>query len=225
MRAMHETANQLHTGLACVACLALGVVATGCDRRPLDLAAGHVELTDATARTLERGRYLARVTGCNDCHTPGGMFGAPDPARQLSGSELGWRGPWGVTYPRNLSPDRETGLGGWSATQIVTAIRLGVRPDGSAIRPPMPWPTYAALSDGDAYAIAAYLQSIPAVHHVSPVAVGPEAAAPGAPGAPAEASIVAMPPPPAWDVPGAPRGIGGGPPAPAAPLDPNEATR
>ena len=54
----------------------------------------------AKAKEIERGRYLTTVSGCQDCHTPGTMFGAPDFARQLSGSELGWQGPWGPGAPR-----------------------------------------------------------------------------------------------------------------------------
>src|SRR5262245_55755518 len=90
------------------------------------------------AATIARGKYLVTVTGCNDCHTPGTLFGAADTTRLLSGSELGWQGPWGVTFPRNLTPD-STGLAGWTEADIVTAIRTGQRPDKSPLLPPMPW--------------------------------------------------------------------------------------
>src|SRR5204863_3809584 len=49
-----------------------------------------------TAAVLERGKKLATFGGCVDCHTPGALYGAPDFTRQLSGSELGWSGPWGT---------------------------------------------------------------------------------------------------------------------------------
>ena len=52
----------------------------------------------------QRGEYLSNIMGCNDCHTPGGIYGAPDFERRLSGSELGWQGPWGVSYATNLTP-------------------------------------------------------------------------------------------------------------------------
>jgi mono/diheme cytochrome c family protein len=198
---MHETAKRLHIGIAIVA-----IALTACGRRPLELAPQVRDAAGAPARIVERGRYLAAVTGCNECHTPGGMFGAPDGQRALSGSELGWRGPWGVNYPRNLTPDSETGLGSWNATQIVTAIRTGQRPNGTRIGPPMPWPSYAALTDEDAYAIAAYLKSLPPVRHPAPLAIGPAAPLP------ASAVVVAFPPPPAWDVTQTPTAIGGGPP-------------
>ncbi len=43
---------------------------------------------------IARGAYLAAVSGCDDCHSPGAMYGFPDSTRRLSGSELGWQGPW-----------------------------------------------------------------------------------------------------------------------------------
>lgn len=58
----------------------------------------------ADMREVERGRYLAKVTGCNDCHTAGyARAGGKVPESQwLMGDSLGWRGPWGTTYPANL---------------------------------------------------------------------------------------------------------------------------
>src|SRR5688572_2915819 len=52
----------------------------------------------------ERGRYLVRIAGCNDCHTEGYAFanGDIDESNWLTGDALGWRGPWGTTYAANL---------------------------------------------------------------------------------------------------------------------------
>ena len=155
---------------------------------------------------LERGKYLAIIGGCNDCHTPGTFYGAPDTTRLLSGSELGWSGPWGTTYARNLTPD-STGLGAWSEDDIVNALRTGQRPDHSPILPPMPWPNYARMTDEDLHAVAAYLKSIPAVAHRMPDRLPPGAKAPAA---------LVFPPPPAWDAQNLPPP--GGPP-PGAPGD------
>ncbi|MBI5836955.1 MAG: cytochrome c [Candidatus Eisenbacteria bacterium] len=152
---------------------------------------------DAASPTLvKRGAYLVRFAGCGDCHTPGTFYGAPDMKRALSGSEIGWQGPWGVSYARNLTPDAATGLGKWSEADIVRAIRTGIRPDGRLLNPPMPWQGFAGLSDEDAMSIAAYLKSLPAVHHKVPDGVPP--------GTKADGSIIVFPPPTAWD---APRGM------------------
>jgi len=145
------------------------------------------------ADQVARGKYLVTVLGCNDCHTPGYFYGAPDEARKLSGSELGWKGPWGVSYPRNLTPEPQTGIGAWSENDIVTAIRTGKRPDGRMLLPPMPWPDLAALTDEDATAIAKYLKTLTPVPHTVPDIVPP--------GSPAKGSFFALPPPPAWDAP------------------------
>ena len=53
---------------------------------------------------VDRGRYLIRITGCNDCHTAGyaPTGGKVPEAEWLLGDALGWRGPWGTTYPTNL---------------------------------------------------------------------------------------------------------------------------
>ena len=53
---------------------------------------------------VARGEYLVRITGCNDCHTAGytEAQGEVDKARWLTGSPLGYKGPWGTTYAANL---------------------------------------------------------------------------------------------------------------------------
>lgn len=180
--------------------IVLAALSTSCGRgenKPMTAAAAE----PAREQMLQRGEYLVTMSGCDDCHTPGGLYGAPDRSRRLSGSELGWKGPWGISYPRNLTPDATVGIGRWTEDDIVRAIRTGKRPDGSMLLPPMPWPNYAKMTDADAKAIAVFLKSIPAVAHAVPATKPPDAVAEGA--------FLALPPPPHWDV---PKGVGGGPP-------------
>jgi mono/diheme cytochrome c family protein len=158
---------------------------------------------------VARGRYLATVAGCGDCHTPGGMFGAPDTTRLLAGSELGWKGPWGISFAKNLTPDPETGIGSWTEEQIVTAIQAGHRPDGSPIMPPMPWPDFATFTPEDASAVAAFLRSIPPVKHTNVKDV--------APGEKYAGAVLEFPNPPTWD---APKGPPPGAPSEGAPPPP-----
>lgn len=150
---------------------------------------------------VERGQYLTTIMGCNDCHTPGTFYGNPDFDRKLSGSELGWVGPWGTTYARNLTPDMETGLGKWSEDDITKALRTGMRPDGSTLLPPMPWQMYTNLSDDDVYSIAAYLKSLPAVSHKMPDRLPP--------GSKPMPNDWVLPQPLAWDAPKAPADTAG----------------
>lgn len=123
---------------------------------------------------IERGRYLAQISGCSDCHTPGYFLGNPDMDRFLGGSDVGFEVPGiGSVYGPNLTPDDTTGLGKWSADDIVLAVRTGMTPDGRVLVPVMPWPNLAALTDEDAYAIAAFLRSLDPVSHAVPDPVPP----------------------------------------------------
>ena len=113
---------------------------------------------------IARGRYIVSIAGCSDCHTPGGMLGGPDMKRYLGGSDVGFSIPGeGVFVGQNLTPDKETGLGNWTDDQIVTAIRKGKRPDGSELSGVMPSASFANLTDADAFAVTAFLKSLPAV--------------------------------------------------------------
>jgi mono/diheme cytochrome c family protein len=141
--------------LAATACLALTAA-----------PAGSADKTDAR---IARGKYLVTIASCTDCHTPGSMLGQPDMQRFLGGSDVGFAIPGlGVFVPRNLTPDKETGLGNWTTKEIVTALTTGVRPDGRILAPIMPWQAYSHLTKRDALAIAAYLESLPPVKHEVP---------------------------------------------------------
>ena len=84
-----------------------------CNKSETHVQAAEAPATAATVATLhgmtdaqliEHGEYLAKVTGCNDCHTPGYAEAAGKVPKEtwLVGSRLGWTGPWGTTYPANL---------------------------------------------------------------------------------------------------------------------------
>jgi mono/diheme cytochrome c family protein len=125
--------------------------------------------TQALAETpLERGTYLVNsIAACGNCHTPKG------PEGDLPGMELA-----GMIYKDsegkviyllpNITPDPETGVGGWTDEQLVAAIREGIRPDGSVMTGIMPFELYRDLSDADAKAIVAYIRSVPAVRNEIP---------------------------------------------------------
>jgi hypothetical protein len=85
---------------------------------------------------VERGHYLAVVAGCDDCHTPGFFFGKPEMAKYLGGSDVGFEIPGLGVFPgRNITPDKETGIGNWTDDQIATALTTGKRPDGRQLAP------------------------------------------------------------------------------------------
>jgi mono/diheme cytochrome c family protein len=123
---------------------------------------------------IERGKYLVTIASCSDCHTRGYFFGKPDPAYYLAGSDVAFAIPGlGAFVGRNLTPDKETGLGNWTTEQILTALQKGIRPDGRQLAPSMPWRAYASLTQADALAIVAYLRSLPPVKNEIPAPFGP----------------------------------------------------
>ncbi|MGC2779064.1 MAG: cytochrome c [Bradyrhizobium sp.] len=129
----------------------------------------------ATPLSISRGAYLVEFGGCNDCHTPGYFFGKPDNSRYLAGSDVGFEIPkMGVFVGPNLTPDKETGLGNWTKTQIVAALQTGVRPDGRLLSPNMPWQAFSKLSRADAEAIVDYLKSLPPIRNVVSGPFGPD---------------------------------------------------
>ena len=137
-------------------------------------AALSIVSANAADTAVERGKYLVRLGGCSDCHTPGTFLGHPDPTHYLGGSDVGFGIPGvGVFVGSNLTPDKETGLGNWTAQQIVTAITTGQRPDGRILVSSMPWRDFANLTRSDALAIAAYLQTLPPISHKVPGPFGP----------------------------------------------------
>ena len=67
-------------------------------------AAAQAVKQQARDAAVERGRYLVKIGGCNDCHTvhyPQKAGKIPE-AEWLTGSDEGFHGPWGTTYPANL---------------------------------------------------------------------------------------------------------------------------
>ena|SRR5579863_2579466 len=129
-------------------------------------------IASAAAEDLRaRGAYLVTTIGaCGNCHTPRSASGQPLAGMALAGGfSFDTHEPGiGVVTPPNITPDKETGIGSWSAAQIVTAMRNGKRPDGTLIGPPMPITVYRELSDRDAAAVAAYLLSLKPIHHAVP---------------------------------------------------------
>ncbi|TGM96467.1 c-type cytochrome [Leptospira yasudae] len=151
----------------------------------------------ASAR-IERGKKLVLVGGCGDCHTPKTMTAqgpVPDDSKFLAGyletnrlpdykslQNSPWLlftgdltavvGPWGVSFAKNITPDKETGLGGWTEEMFVQTVRTQKRMGvGRPLLPPM-GPIFAAnlnaLNDEELKDIFAYLKSIKPVKNKVP---------------------------------------------------------
>ena len=139
-------------------------VSAACQPQADSGADGGVHLTGGTA--VERGRYLAIVGGCNDCHTDGYLAtegDVPEP-EWLLGSPVGWRGPWGTTYPPNLR------LTVQDLTEDDWATMLRVR----KALPPMAWMNANQLAEADTRALYAYIRSLGPAGERMPTALPPE---------------------------------------------------
>jgi mono/diheme cytochrome c family protein len=139
---------------------------------------------------VERGRYLVRITGCHDCHSPKVEGMTPDLTRELSGRPAStqlptttknevhasldltaWTGPWGYTIASNLTPDPETGIGKrYNEASFIATMRSGKKPNGTPVMPPMPSEVYQNMTDDDLRAIWAYLRTIKPIRN--PVLAG-----------------------------------------------------
>lgn len=138
------------------------------------LAAATLSQDSPRKAQIERGKYLVNAGLCTDCHTHGNLRGEPDMTRFLGGSDVGFEIPGlGVFHGRNLTPDKETGLGNWSEEQIVTAFTTGIRPDGRKLAPIMPYEAFSKLTKDDAYAIAVYLKTLTPIKNKVPGPFGP----------------------------------------------------
>lgn len=115
------------------------------------------------AGPVERGAYLVRAGGCVTCHTREGE----DAVDLAGGRALETR--YGTFRTPNITPDPETGIGDWGRAQFVRALRHGVSPAGEPYYPAFPYGSYAGMTDEDAGAIYAYLQSLePVTRKVAP---------------------------------------------------------
>ena len=179
------------------------VIAVACSIAAL-VAARPVHAADANKEAqLQLGEHLVKAIGCSDCHTPKTMGPngpevdlsrflsghpatpevppAPKPAPgpwmiTATGDTTAWSGPWGTSFTRNLTPDKDTGLGKWTEQNFIDTMRSGRElGKGRALLPPMPWQSFSNLTDDELKAIFAYLQTIPAIKNPVPEPIPPDA--------------------------------------------------
>jgi Cytochrome c len=140
-------------------------------------------IADPAVRALaERGRYVLLTTECTGCHVTPGPQG-PLPDMYLAGGRPFTTNAHGVVVSRNLTPDRETGLGARTDDDVKRVLRSGVYPDGRPIpHNAMPWAQFSNWSDEDLHAVVVYLRHIkPIRHEIPPRAPGvADALVPGA---------------------------------------------
>jgi mono/diheme cytochrome c family protein len=131
----------------------------------------YYSMADAKAKAdpVQRGKYLVRTIGCAGCHSRYTEDLHIIDGSQLSGGLTFDLYPFGKYVTRNLTSDKETGLGDWTDQEIKRAFTQGISRDGRKFLPfPMPWASFAAMKEDDQNAIVAYLRTVPPVHHKIP---------------------------------------------------------
>lgn len=115
-----------------------------------------VEAAAPPADLVAKGKYIfGAAAGCS-CHT--------EPKGPLNAGGRGFDGPFGTVYSSNITPDTQTGIGTWTDEQIITAIRLGRRPNGERLIPVHPYLAFNGMAEQDLRALVAYLRTVPPVN-------------------------------------------------------------
>ena len=92
----------------------------------------------------------------------------------ISTTNTAWSTPAGVAFTTNLTPDKATGIGGWTEDMFVKVIRTGKHlGTGRPLMPPMPWKMYSNLTDNDLKSVFAYLKTIPSISNKVPAPLPP----------------------------------------------------
>src|SRR5579884_1288814 len=136
-------------------------------RKPAQRPAPDIHVT-ATAKVLARGKMVWTLADCDGCHsghdpkTFADLAGTQGQGNVIPNSEL-----HEIDVP-NITPDRETGIGAWTDGEKMRAIREGVDKDGNALFPMMPYENFRHMSDEDATALVAYLDSLPPIRNRVP---------------------------------------------------------
>ena len=111
--------------------------------------------TPASAAEIARGKYVFGATGGCGCHTV--------PKGPINAGGRRYDGPFGTVFASNITPDRQTGIGTWTDEQIITAIRLGRRPNGERLLPVHPFTVFNGMAEEDLKAVVAFLRTTPPV--------------------------------------------------------------
>ncbi|MEW5855270.1 MAG: c-type cytochrome [Myxococcota bacterium] len=124
---------------------------------------------EAARRLALRGRDLVSAAACASCHTAYNPYQLGAPRHPLAGGTRLRGRSFGRVYASNLTPDGNTGLGGWSREEMRRAIRGGVGRDGRVFHPQaMPYDHFGGYTDVELEAIITYLRAIPAITHRMP---------------------------------------------------------
>jgi mono/diheme cytochrome c family protein len=114
----------------------------------------------------EYGKYLVTIGGCIDCHSQTEQ-GVPIPGKEFGGGD-GYVLPFGTIKGANITPDMETGIGGWSKEVFIARFKYFQQEESKKMKADnvqtiMPWTFYSGMTEEDLGAIYDYLRTIPPV--------------------------------------------------------------
>ncbi len=118
---------------------------------------------------IERGKYLINACGVLAHHTPIGKDGKPDLNKFMAGSETGYKGVWGVSYAKNLTPDNDTGIGMMTDEDVINMIKE----EGINGKAPLYYDYYRSLTEEDLKSIVAYLRTLTPIASKIPADIKP----------------------------------------------------
>lgn len=126
-------------------------------------------ISDPAERAIaERGRYIVMTAGCIGCHAVVGSQG-PDLSLYLGGGGLKIQTPRNTFVSRNLTPEKETGLGRRTDDEVKRVLRSGTFTDGHVVEgTAMPWPVFSNWSEEDRHAVVVYLRHLKPIRHATP---------------------------------------------------------
>ncbi len=107
---------------------------------------------------IRKGEYLTIAADCAACHT------APGSGKPLAGGRA-IETPFGNVIAANITPDQETGIGGWTGEEFRAALKTGIGKGGIHLYPAMPYVYYSKMTDEDVAAIWAYLSTVKPVRN------------------------------------------------------------
>jgi mono/diheme cytochrome c family protein len=144
---------------------AAAAASSGAPATPVPTTAASAPTTTATAgpgapatkQPMSRGEYLVALGDCVACHT--------EPGGERFAGGLPVATPFGTILSANITPDQDTGIGGWTADQFYRAMHEGIDDEGKHLYPAFPYNYYTKVTREDSDAMFAYLRTLPPVRH------------------------------------------------------------
>lgn len=142
--------------VVCVGGLVFVVLRNGQDGSPI----GERASTELSApQRAQRGAYLVQIGNCAACHTARGALPF------AGGKNIDT--PFGTVVTSNITSDKLTGIGAWTAADFWQAMHHGRSKDGRLLYPAFPYPEYTRITRDDTDTIFAYLLSVQPVQQAN----------------------------------------------------------